>query len=105
METTRKVTPLDPLTALTMELGRAVEPVEILEWFVYGVPTLSRRAAEILRTANVDRMLAGLEATLMEKLQVQEAVYDRLAGMLDGRDADLAFDILVNSTSPEAGDL
>lgn len=99
------VTALHARIALELELGRAVDNLEILEWLVYGVPTLSRRAAEVLRTENVDRVLASLEATLMEKLAVQEAVYGKLRAMLTGRDEGLrglAAAVLAGSTSSEA---
>ncbi|MBM3460493.1 MAG: hypothetical protein FJX76_00135 [Armatimonadetes bacterium] len=102
---TDNLTPFDARTALELELGRFVENAELLEWFVYGVPSLSRRVAQILRSVNLDTLIAGLEATLMEKLSVQEAVYERLARMLDGGDAVLARDILARSTSSEAAAL
>lgn len=100
------VIPLDARTALSMELGRGVDDVELLEWMVHGVPTLSRRAAAALRGRNLDLVIASLEGTLMEKLEIQEAVYARLGQMLESPATTLvASELLAASTSTEASEL
>jgi hypothetical protein len=82
---------LDPMTAMALERGRALTARELLEGFVEG----DARCAEVLGRLDFDRLLAGVEATLCEKLDLQEEIYDRLDDMLDDRlTRDLAVRVL-----------
>jgi hypothetical protein len=102
------VSPLDPMTSLTLELGRPIEMMELLEWFVDGLPQLSWRCGEVLRRTNVDLLLSSLEATLSEKIAIQSDVYDKLERMLSSGDnklCDQALDILTGSSSRAALEL
>lgn len=97
---------LDPLTALHLEFGREVRGRELLEWFAQGSTALSGRCAEALARTNVDQLIAGVEGTLVEKLEIQDDVYSRLEQMLeDPAWRDLARRILHASTGLRAHEI
>jgi hypothetical protein len=97
---------LDPLTALHLEVGRTVSAQELLEWFVDDGGERAARCAEVLARCNIDHLIASLEGTLMEKLEVQSAVYERLERMLAEEDSrPVALEILHRSTSVSAHDV
>lgn len=94
---------LDPLTSLHLELGRTVEPSDIVHGFLEGDTHRREQCLRVLAECNTDLVLARLEGTLMEKLELQDDVYSRLTELLEEeRLASLAWNVLIGSTSPQA---